>query len=116
MYNYLDNDTLMDMLAKKDAEILELRLQLANEQTGNAEILAMLKEPDAEIASLKSRIKELDDALSDSQAHLAWAEQDSRALSELRQAARELINLCNSGFVRGDCNAIKKLEALLEDK
>jgi chromosome segregation ATPase len=77
MYNYLDNDTLMDMLAKKDAEILELRLQLANEQTGNAE--------------LKARIKELDDALSDSQAHLAWAEQDSRALSELRQAARELI-------------------------
>lgn len=63
MYNYLDNDTLMDMLAKKDAEI----------------------------TSLKARIKELDDALSDSQAHLAWAEQDSRALSELRQAARELI-------------------------
>lgn len=28
----------MDMLAKKDAEILELRLQLANEQTGNAEL------------------------------------------------------------------------------
>jgi chromosome segregation ATPase len=79
-----------------------------------AEILAMLKEPDAEIASLKARIKELDDALTDSQAHLAWVEQDSRALSELRQAARELINLCNGGFVRGDCNAIKKLEALLE--
>jgi hypothetical protein len=42
MYNYLDNDTLMDMLAKKDAEILELRLQLANEQTGNAELKAKL--------------------------------------------------------------------------
>jgi hypothetical protein len=82
-----------------------------------AEILAMLKEPDAEIASLKARIKELDDALTDSQAHLAWVEQDSRALSELRQAARELIttwhnnepnNLTALSF------KIDKLEALLE--
>jgi len=37
MYNYLDNDTLMDMLTKRDAEITELKAKLADTETVNAE-------------------------------------------------------------------------------